>query len=251
MLVFVGLGISDEKGISIEGLEALRSSDKIFAEAYTNFLPEGTIERLQALAGKSIQLLSRKEVESESIILEAAKSQNVAFVVPGDPLIATTHISLLLAAKKQSIPVKVIHSSSVLSAAIGESGLQAYKFGKTATIAFWKENYKPTAAYDAVLENKKRGLHTLLLLDIDEQLGPMEPQQAAQILLEMEKQAKGGLFSCDTKVVLIQGAGWKKSQTLYLSLGQILKMRAQKAPSVFVVPGRLHFLEEEFLSSLR
>src|SRR3989338_10395492 len=171
-LSLVGIGISGEKGISLEGLEELRSCERIFAESYTNLLPEGTIKRLEALVSKPIELLKREDVEGERILLESASSSKTALVVSGDPMIATTHVSLVLAAKKKGIEVKILHASSILSAAIGESGLQAYKFGKTVTLAYLRENYKPMAAYEVISENLLLGLHTLLLLDIDEKLGP-------------------------------------------------------------------------------
>ena len=97
-LSLVGIGTSGENGIPIANLEALKACGKIFAESYTNLLPEGTLQRLEALAGKKIEVLSREQVESEKEILEAASHSRVSLVVSGDPMIATTHVSLILAA---------------------------------------------------------------------------------------------------------------------------------------------------------
>jgi diphthine synthase len=249
-LALVGLGIADEKGISLSGLEKLKECSRVFAESYTNILPEGTLERLEALIGRPITLLSREQVEGENEILGAASSSSVALVVPGDPMIATTHISLVLAAKKKGIQTEIIHASSILSAAMGESGLQAYKFGKTVTLAYWRENYKPMTAYDVIAENLSRGLHTLLLLDIDEKLGPMRPDEAAKLLLEMEKVGKKSILLPETKLVLLQGVGRRKTIRAYLPLSQVSPSGPSDAPAVLVVPGRLHFLEEEYLESL-
>ena len=249
-LILVGLGISDEKGISLSGLEALKSSEKIFAESYTNFLPEGTLERLGKLIGKKIELLNREKVEGEKILLASSQKQATALVVPGDPMIATTHVSLVLAAKKKKIPVEIMHASSILSAAIGESGLQAYKFGKLVTLAYWRENYKPMAAYDVIAENLSRGLHTLLLLDIDEKLGAMPPQEAARLLLEMEKIGKKKILLPETRLVLLQGVGRQKTIRAYLRLSQLPSLSSNASPAVLVVPGPLHFLEEEYLPAL-
>ncbi|MEM4554264.1 MAG: diphthine synthase [Candidatus Anstonellaceae archaeon] len=250
MLVLVGLGISDEKGISVAGLEELSSCDAIFAESYTSLLPPGTLGRLEKTVRKKVQLLKREEVESEKEILRAAAEGKVALIVPGDPLIATTHISLLISAKKAGISTKVVHASSILSCAIGESGLQVYKFGKPATLTFWRENYKPMAAYEAIRENLKRGLHTLLFLDIDEKLGPMKPSEAAEILLEMEKKGKAKILSGSTKVVLLEGVGWSQSRVSYLALTELTKLSSSQLPCILAIPGRLHFLEEEYLSLL-
>ena len=80
-LVLVGLGISDENGISLQGLEELKACGRIFAESYTNLLPEGTIERLEKLAGKKIEVLGREEVEKEEGILQSASTYNTVLVV--------------------------------------------------------------------------------------------------------------------------------------------------------------------------
>jgi diphthine synthase len=250
-LVLVGLGISDERGISLAGLDALESAEKIFAESYTNLVPEGTLGRLEKLAGKKIEILGREQVEGENKILDVASSSAVALVVPGDPMIATTHVSLVLAAKKRGISVEIIHAASILSAAMGESGLQAYKFGRIVTLAYWRENYRPMAAYDVMAENLSRGLHTLLLLDIDEKLGPMKPGDAARLLLGMEKEGKRGILLPETKVILLQGAGWSRTARAYAPLELLASGAVQaKGPAVLVIPAPLHFLETEFLESL-
>jgi len=249
-LILVGTGISDEKGISLAGLEALRSCGKIYAERYTNLVPEGTLSRLGALCGKKITVLPREAVEGEKELLEAAKGEAVALVVAGDPMIATTHISLLLAAKKRGMETGVIHAPSVLSAAIGESGLQAYKFGKMVTLAYWRGNYKPMSAYDVISENLSRGLHTFLLLDIDESLGPMKPSTAAEVLLEMEEAGKKKIFTPETKLVLLKGIGWQSPTRSYCALSGLAAYDGKEGPAVLIVPARLHFLEEEALLAL-
>jgi diphthine synthase len=213
-------------------------------------MPEGSLLRLEALCKKKINTLPREAVEGEKIILESAAKMPTALVVAGDPMIATTHVSLLISAKKAGIKTGIIHASSILSAAIGESGLQAYKFGKLVTLAYWRENYKPMAAYDVISENLSRGLHTLLLLDIDEKLGPMLPSVAGETLLKMEAQGNKGLFSPEAKVVLLRGLGWDAPVAAYCGLSELGGFDSRSGPAVLVVPAKLHFLEEEFLSLL-
>ncbi len=250
-LSLVGIGISDEKGIPLAGLEELKACQKIFAESYTNLLPEGTLGRIEKLAGKKIEILGREQVEGEKTILGAASSSPVALVVSGDPMVATTHVSLVLSARKRGIGVRIFHAASILSAAMGESGLQAYKFGKIVTLAYWRENYRPMSAYNVIAENLSRGLHTLLLLDIDEKLGPMAPSEAAKLLIEMEKEGKKGLLLPETKAVLLSQVGRAGERTAFSSLREIAAgQSAFHAPCVLIVPGKLHFLEEEFLRLL-
>lgn len=38
MLYIIGLGLSDEKDITIKGLEAIKSCERIYLEAYTSIL---------------------------------------------------------------------------------------------------------------------------------------------------------------------------------------------------------------------
>ncbi|MFA6213884.1 MAG: diphthine synthase [Candidatus Micrarchaeia archaeon] len=247
-LSLVGIGISGERGISLEGLDELMSCERVFAENYTNIQPKGTLDRLSKMCKKEITVLSRELVEGEKEILNAAMEKAVALVVAGDPMIATTHVSLLLAAKKRGIETKIFHASSILPAAAGEAGLQVYKFGKTVTLAYWRENYKPMAAYDVVSENLSRGLHTLLLLDIDEKLGPMAPSVAAETLVMMENEGKKGIFAPHAMVVILRGIGWGKPVKKYCDIASIGD--GGEGPAAIIVPAKLHFLEEESLQSL-
>ena len=73
-------------------------------------------------------------VFSNKILIKEAKSSNVALLVYGSPLFATTHMSIVLDAEKMGVRVKVIYSASVLDG-VAETGLQLYKFGKTASMA--------------------------------------------------------------------------------------------------------------------
>lgn len=38
MLFFIGLGLGDEKDITVKGLEAVKSCEKVFLEGYTSIL---------------------------------------------------------------------------------------------------------------------------------------------------------------------------------------------------------------------
>lgn len=47
VLFLVGLGLGDPTDITLKGLEAVKSADKIYLEAYTSFLVgEGSVESL-------------------------------------------------------------------------------------------------------------------------------------------------------------------------------------------------------------
>jgi diphthine methyl ester synthase len=165
MLYIIGLGLGDEKDITVRGLEAVKKCSKIYLEAYTSILgvPKA---RLEEFYGKPILEADRDKVEQEADeILEAAKTEDVAFLVVGDPFGATTHTDLVLRARTAGIPVEVIHNASIMNA-IGCVGLQLYSFGHTVSIPFWTDSWQPDSFYDRIKQNKGLGLHTLCLLDI-------------------------------------------------------------------------------------
>lgn len=242
MIYLIGLGVAGD--ITLNGLEALKNCKKIYAENYTGILEDGWKEKLESLTGKKIEIIEREKVESDFILKEGEKDP-IALLVPGDPLLATTHFALFLEAKKKGIDLKIIHNSSIFSVAFGIAGLQAYKFGKTATLAFWRENFKPTSSLEIVEENKKRGLHTLLLLDIDKNLGPMDFITAVDLIYKIEEKLNRKIIN--ERIVVISRAGWKDEKISYGFLEDLKKIDVGKAPFSIIVPGNLHFLEEEAL----
>jgi diphthine synthase len=245
MLVFIGLGLFDEKDLTLRALEEARSCDLLFGEFYTSRLAGTNVEALEKLIGKKIRILSRDEVESSGVLLEEGTGKKVGFLVPGDPLISTTHIALRLQAKEKGIETKVIHNTSIYSAAPSISGLFNYKFGRSTSIPFPKEGYRPESFYDVIKENRQNSLHTLLFLDIKGDL--MTAPQALAILIEIERRRKENIVEEDTTVV---GIGWVGSEKPVLIAGkarEVLEMDFGPPPHVLIVPGELHFMEEEYL----
>ena len=86
-------------------------------------------------------------------------------MVVGDAFCATTHSDLFLRAAKLSIEVKVIHNASIISA-VGCCGLQVYRFGEVVSVPLWTEKWRPDSWYQKILQNRRAGLHTLVLVDI-------------------------------------------------------------------------------------
>lgn len=247
MLYLVGLGVYDEKDLSIRGLEALKNSSEIYAEFYTNYF-SGSLSNLESLIGKKISLLKRGDLEErpEQNVLKNSKDRDVALLISGDPMVATTHIDIILRAKKLGIPYTIIHSSSVYSA-IGEAGLQIYKYGKTASLVYPEKNYFPTSPYDILKENQSAGLHTLFLLDIKaEENRFMTVNEAINLLLEIEKQKKGSLFTLETLCIGVARLGGNST----IKAGKASELEKEvfgKPPHCLIVPGKLHFMEKEAL----
>ena len=239
MLYLIGLGIWDEKDLSIKGLEACKKSKEIYAELYTARWG-GSLKNLEKLIGKKIRLLERPDLEEKSLsLVEKARAKDIAVLFPGDPLSATTHLSLISEAREKKIPVKVIHSSSILTA-VAECGLSLYNFGKAVSIPTPQKGFSPTSFGDSILENRKSGLHTLLLLDIG-----MPVSQAVEILLGIEKSSKKNLIS-GQKIVACSCLGSEKQKIIYRSAGSLLASDLG-TPAVIIIPGKLHFTEKEFL----
>ncbi|NJD98366.1 diphthine synthase [Thermococcus sp. LS1] len=248
-IYFIGLGLYDEKDITLKGLEMARKCDLVFAEFYTSLLAGTTLDKIEEIIGKPIRRLSREEVELqfERIVLSEAKDKDVAFLTAGDPMVATTHSDLRIRAKEMGIESYVIHAPSIYSA-IAITGLQIYKFGKSATVAYPEKNWFPTSHYDVIKENKERGLHTMLFLDIKaDQNRYMTANEAMEILLQVEEMKGEGVFTPDTLVVVLARAG---SLNPTLKAGYVRDMLNEdfgRQPHVMVVPGRLHIVEAEYL----
>jgi diphthine synthase len=259
MLYIIGLGIADELDMSLRGLAACQNSDKVFVELYTAMWP-GSLPRLEKKIGKKITKLERKDLEEDSVkFIRNVKKSNISLLVPGDPLAATTHINLILEAKKNKIPYQIIHSSSIMTA-IAETGLNLYNFGKTVTIVRPEKRYAPTSFYDAGVSNKKKGLHTLFLLDID-----MDANEGLKILLEIERKKKKGLISPGMKIIAASGIGsislgksgrsgiagtTGKTVIKYEKAENLLQQKPMMPPAVIIIPGSLHFIEKDFLETL-
>ena len=250
-LVFVGLGLQDEKGISLQGIEECKRADSIFLELYTNMLPGFSAKRFEKLLGKRVQFISRNDLEEENgvVVLSAAEEGKTVFLVPGDPLIATTHVTLRIAAKKRGIDTRVVHGASIISAVIGLSGLQNYKFGKTVTIPF-PENFSVTP-YNVIKQNKLLGLHTLCLLDLKvDRKRFLTINEALALLSEMEQRRKEKIVTPTTIVLGVARAGSKNPTVKADCMKKLLKLDFGGPPQSLIFPGDLHFMEAEALVTL-
>lgn len=246
-LVFLGLGLHDEKGITLRGLEEARAADVVFAEFYTSALLGANAAALEALIGKPVRRLSREQVETGTEILSAARDRRVVFLVAGDSMVATTHVDLRLRAAAAGIPTRVIHGVSILGAAAGVLGLQAYKFGRTTTVPFPSPGHEVTSPLDPILENRRAGLHTLVLLDLREDGTFLDPKSALESLLAMARSRGTSEFGSTTLVCVLSRVG---SPDVRITTGSVSALLGQDLGSplhCLVVPGTLHFLERDAL----
>jgi diphthine synthase len=251
-LVFVGLGLNDDLGLSLRALEEIKSADQVFIELYTSLLPEFSKERLEKLSGKKFVVATRKDLEDDDgeLVLKAAHTEKTVLLVPGDPLIATTHIALRISARKTRIRTRIIHGASILSAAIGLSGLHNYKFGKSVTIPFPDETAS-TTPYRVIGENRRRGLHTLCLLDIrPEKNRYLTIKESLAELLRVERVRNEKSSIEDAIVVGIARAGSSDPKVKAGSVKDLLEYDFGPPPHTLIVAGKLHFMEADALITL-
>ncbi|MEK6939874.1 MAG: diphthine synthase [Nanoarchaeota archaeon] len=246
-LYLIGIGLSTEKDITVKGLEIIKKCDKVYLENYTSLL-QCSISDLEKFYGKKVILADRTTAEQkDEEIVKEAKNKEIAFLIIGDPFSATTHIELFKLAKEKKVPVQIIHNASVLTA-VGITGLQLYKFGRVTSIPFLEDHPNLETPYHVLKENQQQGLHTLFLLDLKpDQQKFMTVNQALEILEKIESKKKEKIIGKDTFVI---GCARLGSDTVMIKAGPLEKIKKQqfgKAPHCLIIPGKMHFTEEELL----
>jgi len=245
MLTFIGIGLYDELDISLKGLKAIQDADYVFAEFYTSVLVGTTVEKLQDAYGISITVLSREDVELHPDFLLYAKDNNIVFLTGGDSMVSTTHVDLRLRAKRMDIDTCVIHGSSISTAVCGLSGLQNYRFGKSATVPFpytrREKRIVSKTPVDTIVQNTANNLHTLIFLDIDREMGYMSVNEAASLLIEMDSSLASRLG------VGIARAGSAKPLVHADTLEGLIAYDFGEPLHILIIPADLHFIEAEAL----
>lgn len=254
MFYLVGLGLFDEKDISLKGVEALKKVDKVYAEFFTSRLFGSNFEAIESIIGKEIIVLDRTQVEEESVFLKEAKDIDVALITGGDPLIATTHSEFLVECGKNGIDFEVIHGSSILSSAPAISGLQAYKFGKVTTIPFPDYNFFPKSPYMAIEENLKMDMHTLVLLDIQAHKDRyMTVNQGLENLMKIKDDLKEDdserdcLIDESTVAIGIARVGSKDNLVKADYIKNLIDFDFGGPLHCIIIPSKLHIVEAEYL----
>ncbi|KAF1810897.1 diphthine synthase-like protein [Eremomyces bilateralis CBS 781.70] len=263
MLYLIGLGLADEKDITVKGLEIVKRAERVYLEAYTAIL---LIEKnqLEAFYGRPVIIADRELVETGSDdILADADKVDVAFLVVGDPFSATTHADLVIRARELSIPTQSIPNASILTS-IGTTGLQLYNFGQTVSMVFFLPSWRPASFYDRIKENVSIGLHTLVLLDIKVKEQSLEnlargrkiyepPRfmtvaQCADQMLEVEEEKAEGVYGKESLAVGVARVG-SSDQSIAVGTLEQLKSADLGKPlhSLILLGKRVHDLEREFL----
>ncbi|MEM0438076.1 MAG: diphthine synthase [Candidatus Micrarchaeia archaeon] len=245
MLYIIGTGLWRGDDISVRGAEICKKCAHVYLDEYTRAFDEEELGLLESIIGKPVVKLGRRELEERLAFIEQAKESNVALLIPGDPLVATTHITIIEAARKKGVRVEVVHGSTIHTAIVGEAGLHIYKVGGACTIPMREKGIRPYSTYDKIAENVGRGLHTIVFLDTapEKQLSVRE---AIEVMQEIEGERGNGIFADTAMLVVGCRMGSREQKLLYSTVGKIKNMELPP-PCTLVVPGKLHFSEEDAL----
>jgi diphthine synthase len=244
MLSFIGLGLYDERSITLRGRDTLADADAVFAEWYTSRLAGTSVERLEAVHGVDIDVRDRAGVEQQpEPILDAAADGHAAFLAAGDTMISTTHVDLRLRAHERGIDTRVIHGTTAQTAASSLTGLQNYRFGKATTLPFHETHGGvPDSVIETVEANLVRDLHTLVYLDIDgEHERFLTGDRAAELLADPLGDPLG---------VVVGQAGSDDPTVRADHLTELAGESFGPPLHLLVVPGDPHPLEREALVEL-
>jgi len=262
----IGIGLNDAEDITVKGLNAVKKCKYVYLENYTSIL-QSTKEELEKFYGKDIVLASRDLVEKQAEeILDKSVNDDVAFLVVGDVFGATTHTDIFLRAKEKNIQVKIINNASILNA-IGVVGLELYKYGKTTSIVFPDNNWLPETPYDVIKQNQSFGLHTLCLLDIKtaepsrenilkNKNKPCESRfmtvnEAIEVLLKIEEKRKENIFTFDTLCIGVSRIGRADQIIKFGKASELLNKNFGEPLHSLIIPGNLHFIEEDCLKQCK
>jgi len=235
MLYLIGLGLN-EKSYSSEAYDIISEAGRIYIENYTVDFPYEIKELENQFKGKEFIQAGRNFVEKKMRkIIDEAKKMDVVLLVYGSPLTATTHMALAQEAKKEKIKVRILHNASILDA-VGESGLQLYKFGKTASMP----NFEAESYTEIIKKNLSINSHTLILIDIG--------MKFRDSLKRLEKDSRKRGIKLG-KIIVCSRLGNEDSKIHYEKIEK-LRNKKIKPPFCIIIPGELHFTEEEFLSKL-
>jgi diphthine synthase len=102
--------------------------------------------------------------------------------------------------------------------------------------------------YEFIVANKRIGLHTLALLDLEQ--GGLTIPEAIRILIKLESTKRTGLLTEETLVVALARVGAPDCLVRAARARDLVKGDFGEPPWSIVLPSRLHFVEAEALQIL-
>jgi diphthine synthase len=147
-------------------------------------------------------------------------------------------------AEKEKIKTKTIHGVSAITSLIGECGLHHYKIGRPVTIM--RELPSLITVYYTIYENMIKGNHTLLILEYDNSMNFfLDPRDALTNLLKTENGERRNVIDESMFVIVASRIGLKSQEITSGKLSTLVKTDFGKPPHTIIIPGRLHFTEQD------
>ncbi len=224
----------------------VKEADRVYVESYTMPSSQWLLSEARRLRPDAIQAPRRLLEENAHKLLSEARSMLVVVVVAGDPLVATTHRALLSEARRLGIEAIAVPGVSGVCAAKTASGLDYYKYGRTATIPGPWRMVKPYSVVEYTLENMCTGLHTLLLLDVSEDGRQLSLGEAWKML----EHAGAPRLLAERLALIIVDAGTERERVYHARLEDIDSHDGHGGVASIVVPGSVSPVEAEHLQVL-
>jgi len=250
LLFIVGTGLGPQH-VTDRAKSLIKRAEVVIVEAYTS-PNSGWLEDMAKALNKATVKATRDLLEENvNTLIDMARSRDVVVLVAGDPLIATTHSSVVVEALTRGVKAKVIPGVSGPCAAMSLSGLQFYRFGRKVTVPGpWRGTDATPVAY-WLLGNLCLDLHSLILLDVDQEGGQLPPADGARELLkafnELLSDQRADLG--DLLVLAVSATDDDDVNVTYSRLSEPEALRSV-IPSTMIVPASLHPVEQEFLKSV-
>lgn len=251
-LYLVGLGVYKTPMIPQEWFKKIVRSKYIFFEGYTSPTPYDIQDVRKFFGRRDIKPINRETLEMKiEEIVRIAIEDNVSILVYGDPLIATTHKTLIIQSREMGVDYEILHNVSSYLYAISESGLDIYKIGPVGTLIRGDVDIN-RSTLDKVRYNLYHGFHSPILLEYSaEENYIMHPSEAIQILREDDKLWK---IISDNKsyIIVLMALGFEEENKLAYRPWEIEKMKflPMGYPSIIIITGKLHFMEREYIEKI-
>jgi diphthine synthase len=244
MLFIIGLGVDPKNTAPVFINYASSICEKSYFDNYTTFVKNSELEWIE----KKLNAVpvSRETLEDIDRFVEEARNKNVCLYVYGDPYVATTHQALKVYATENNINVKTIYSSSFINVIFGETGLHIYKIGFVGSLIKGDINSR-NYIYKQIGTSLELKKHSIII--------PTGYEGNVRSLLHELKQAENNfkeeVFTDDRFVVLVSRAGTEEEKILGGKLFELLQSEIElEEPFTLIVPGALHFTEEEVLKKI-
>ncbi|MEN3048336.1 MAG: diphthine synthase [Candidatus Caldarchaeales archaeon] len=245
MLWLVGLGLGSKGCVTEEAWRAMKGADAVYLDTYTSFVEEELLDAVRREVGDRLVMADRRALEDRSReLVSRGATEDVVVAVPGDPLMATTHSSLIVEAARSGVPWKVVHGVSIFSAAVSRAGLSPYKFGRTVTVPRDAEEDVLRGTWRTIAVNSASGLHTMLLLDTAG--GGLTAGEASEMLLGSGARAEVDEALRDPLVVYCARVGMRGERVGAARLSSLTSIDLPPPPHVLLVPSRLGPGERDF-----